>query len=151
MAFRALYVLGLAAAGCVACAGPVPDDLGVRDGRLPPCPSSPNCVSSDAGDDLHRTEPFLLARPADEAWAIVREVVASLPGTVVRESTDDYVRAESTTPLMRYVDDLELHLRPEPGVIAVRSASRTGWGDMGTNRERVWELRRRLRSRGAIR
>ena len=93
----------------------------------------------------------MLARPADEAWVATREAVASLPGTAIVESTSDYLHAESTSPLMRYVDDLELHLRADAGRIAVRSASRTGWSDMGANRERVWELRRSLKSRGVIR
>jgi uncharacterized protein (DUF1499 family) len=87
--------------------------------------------------------------PAD-AWPLVREAVESLPGTVVVEFGDDYIHAESTTPLMGYVDDLELLLLTDPGRIAVRSASRTGWSDMGANRERVWELRRALAAKGVI-
>jgi uncharacterized protein (DUF1499 family) len=135
----------------LACAGPVPEDLGVSDGQLAACPSSPNCVSTDADDDLHRTDPFALALPAPEAWAATREVVAALPGTVIVTATDDYIHAEATTPLLRFVDDLELHLVVEKRRIAVRSASRTGFSDMGANRERVWELRRALKARGVVR
>jgi len=112
-------------------------------------------VSSDAEDESHRTEPFELASadPATAAatWAAVREAVADLPGTTIVEDRDGYLRAESRTPLMGFVDDLELHWRPGAGTIAVRSASRVGWSDMGTNRERVWALRRDLERRGVVR
>ncbi len=30
--------------------GRKPDNLGVKDGRLAPCPAAPNCVSSQAAD-----------------------------------------------------------------------------------------------------
>jgi uncharacterized protein (DUF1499 family) len=138
-------------AACLGCAGPVPDHLGLRDGALAPCPSSPNCVSSEARDTTHGTDPFVLAMPASEAWPLVREVVAALPGAAVVTATDDYLHAECTTPLLRFVDDLEIALQLEPGRLAVRSASRKGYSDLGANRERVWELRRGLAARGVIR
>ena len=33
---------------------------GGQDDNLPPCPASPNCVSSDATDEAHRVEPYRL-------------------------------------------------------------------------------------------
>jgi uncharacterized protein (DUF1499 family) len=133
-----------------ACASEPPDTLGVRNGKLAPCPDSPNCVSTEASDEGHATAPFVLEMPPERAWPLVREAVESLPGTVVVRATDDYLHAESTTPLMRYVDDLELLLQGDRGRIAVRSASRVGWSDMGANRERVWQLRRELAARGVV-
>lgn len=133
-----------------ACASEPPDTLGVRDGKLAPCPESPNCVSTEASDEGHATDPFVLKLPAEQAWPRVREAVEALPGTVVVRATGDYLHAESTTPLMRYVDDLELLLQADRGRIAVRSASRIGWSDMGANRERVWQLRRELAARGVV-
>ncbi len=135
----------------VSCASAPPESLGVRDGRLAPCPSSPNCVFTDSADESHRTPAFRLRMPAAEAWPLVQAAVAALPGTVIVSASDDYIHAESTTPLMRYVDDLEVQLQPEQERIAVRSASRVGWSDMGTNRERVWELRHELAAKGVIR
>jgi uncharacterized protein (DUF1499 family) len=51
---------------------------------------------------------------------------------------------------MGFVDDLELELRASEQLIAVRSASRLGWSDMGVNRRRVEELRRRLEVDGFL-
>jgi uncharacterized protein (DUF1499 family) len=50
-----------------------------------------------------------------------------------------------------FVDDLELHLRPQENAIAVRSAARLGYSDFGVNRRRVENLRNAVRRRGAIR
>jgi uncharacterized protein (DUF1499 family) len=141
--------LGLGGLAGLACASPVPDGIGLHDGQLSPCPSSPNCVSTEANDSRHRTGPFVLLLPPDRAWEAAREAVASLAGTRIVSDTGDYLHAESTSALLGYVDDLELQLRAE-GRIAVRSASRTGWYDMGANRERVWELRRVLAARGVV-
>jgi uncharacterized protein (DUF1499 family) len=148
---RATRALALAwLLGCAGCAAPTPENLGVHEGRLAPCPSSPNCVST-AGDDAHRTDPFVLAMPPERAWPLVPDAVTSLPGTRIVEADGGYLHAECTTPLMRFVDDLELLLLADEGRIAVRSASRTGWSDLGANRERVWQLRRALHQRGVIR
>jgi len=133
------------------CAGRRPDGLGVREGRLAPCPASPNCVSSEADDAAHRVEPLRLAVAPAEGWAAARSAVAAMPRTEVVRETESYLHAEARSRLLGFVDDLELHLRPEAGEIAVRSASRMGYSDLGVNRQRVETLRERLRERGAVR
>ncbi|MDX1765264.1 MAG: DUF1499 domain-containing protein, partial [bacterium] len=75
---------------------------------------------------------------------------AALPGTTVVEETTDYLHAECTSALFRFVDDLEFHLRPSTHTLAVRSASRVGYSDLGVNRRRVEKLRKRLRQRGVV-
>jgi uncharacterized protein (DUF1499 family) len=140
----------LSALLCLACAAPVPPDLGIGSGRLAPCPESPNCVST-AETGEHYTAPFRLAKPAGEAWQEAREAVLSLPRTRIVRASEDYLHAESTTPLLRFVDDLELHLLADRQQIAVRSASRSGWSDLGANRERVWELRQAMQAQGTLR
>jgi uncharacterized protein (DUF1499 family) len=136
------------------CAGTRPSNLGVHDGRLAPCPSSPNCVSSDAdpSDSTHWVPPFLLATDPDAAWAAARSAVTTaLPRTEIVTESPGYLHAECTSGWMGFVDDLELQLRASDGVIAVRSASRLGYGDFGVNRKRVEELRGALTAQGVVR
>lgn len=133
------------------CSGTRPATLGVRDGRLSVCPASPNCVSSDASDDAHAAAPFELIMPPEEGWRAVRVVLDGLPRTKIISSTDDYLHAECSSAVFGFVDDLELHLRPAEKLIAVRSASRLGYSDLGVNRKRVEALRGALRERGVIR
>ena len=122
-----------------------------RHGRLAACPDSPNCVSSDAGDPAHRVPPFKINLPAKEAWRLAKEAVKDIPRTTITEVTDVILHAECRSLVFRFVDDLELELRADKGIIAVRSASRKGHSDFGVNRRRVEDLRERLRSRGVVR
>ena len=141
----------LLAMSLFSCAGTRPKDLGLHGTVLRPCPSSPNCVSSDAGDASHRVEAFALALPAPDAWRAARAAVVALPRTVIVSETPDYLHAECASALFGFVDDLELHLRTSEGRIAVRSASRLGHSDMGVNRRRVEGLRAALARQGAVR
>ena len=69
----AMIVLGSALAGgggllFMSLFAPAPNNLGVRAGRLAACPSSPNCVSTQAESQDHWIEP--LQTEADEESAI---------------------------------------------------------------------------------
>ena len=134
----------------VSCAGTPPSNLGVHDGRLSPCSRRPNCVSSDATDAEHAIPPLVLRVPAADGWVAARSVVTGLARTRLITDAPDYLRAECRSALLGFVDDLELHLRAQDGVIAVRSASRLGHGDLGVNRRRVEALRVALVERGVI-
>jgi uncharacterized protein (DUF1499 family) len=121
------------------------------DAQLAPCPSSPNCVSSEAQDEAHRVDAFALAVPAPEAWVAARAVVVALPRTGLAAETDRYLRAECRSAVFGFVDDLELALHPESHTISVRSAARSGYSDLGVNRRRVERLRSMLVERGVVR
>ena len=141
-AIAALIVLS--AMPLFSCAGKRPSSLGVKNGLLAPCPSSPNCVSSDAGDGEHHVTHFLLALAPEKAWPVARELVSGPPRTHIVTERADYLHAEGRSFLFGFVDDLELQLRPGEGIVAVRSASRLGYSDFGVNRRRIEDLRASL-------
>lgn len=128
-----------------------PDTLGTRDGRLADCPASPNCVCSDATDEGHRVAPLAFTTEPERAWRALRESVLALPRTEIVTEADGYLHAECHTWLLGFVDDLEFQLHTKERVIAVRSASRLGYSDLGANRRRVEGLRQALRRRGVVR
>jgi uncharacterized protein (DUF1499 family) len=132
------------------CADTRPSNLGVKDARLAPCPSTPNCVSSDDTDAAHSIASFHVVLPPREAWRAIRATVAGLPRIEVISETDEYLHAECSSAVFGFVDDLELHLRPAQNLIAVRSAARLGYSDLGVNRKRVENLRSTLRQQGVI-
>jgi uncharacterized protein (DUF1499 family) len=134
----------------VACADMNDWTLGLRDGRLAPCPGSPNCVSSDATSARHHIAPYRLNAPPGDAWRALIEVVSEQPRATVLESTDAYLYAEFRSRFFGFVDDVEFYLRPEEQTIGVRSASRVGYSDLGANRKRVESIREALRARGAV-
>jgi uncharacterized protein (DUF1499 family) len=133
------------------CSGTRPANLGIKEGRLASCPSTPNCVSSDAADPAHTIPAFQLAVPPVGAWRALRSVLESLPRVQIVTVTDDYIHAECSSAVFGFVDDLELHLRSAQNSIAVRSASRLGHSDFGVNRKRVENFRLLLRQQGVIR
>ena len=117
--------------------------------RLGPCPDTPNCVSSLAEDEDQRVDPFLLNGP-NPSWSAVRDAVAAMPRTVIVEEGHEYLRAEATSRIFRFVDDLELLRNQDGDRVDVRSASRVGRGDMGVNRARVEKLREALVAGGVV-
>ena len=119
---------------------------GIATGRLASCPARPNCVCSDASDPLQSISALTLTAPPDRAWEAARSEVLSLPRTQIVSESDGYLHAECRSAVFGFVDDLELHLRPQSDSIAVRSASRLGYRDFGVNRKRVENLRAALAS-----
>jgi uncharacterized protein (DUF1499 family) len=141
----------LIAARFDAFAGRQPADLGVHDGKLKAPAKTPNSVSSQAalwpeharrGDTL--IAPLALRGDGPATIAKLAHLIERMPGARIVERRPDYLYAQFTTPLMRFVDDTEFWFDPAAKVIQVRSASRIGHGDLGANRARVEAIRVRL-------
>ena len=118
-----------------------PTNLGVTDGRLAPCPASPNCVSTQAEDAQHRMEPipFSGTRRGDDGRGSKR----SFPPCRECEWSprqDNYLHVEATSRLFRFVDDVEFYLDADARLIHFRSASRVGHSDLGANRARMHRI-----------
>ncbi|MGD2139047.1 MAG: DUF1499 domain-containing protein [Burkholderiales bacterium] len=128
-----------------------PQKSSLAQGRLGICPSTPNCVCSDCANARHAVEPLCLAVPPANAWPAVTRSVRELPRTQIVNSSSDYLHVECMSRFFGFVDDLELHLRPDDGIIAIRSASRLGYSDFGVNRRRVERLRMILRAQNILR
>src|SRR5262245_39449813 len=94
-----------------------PDNLGVVAGRLAPCPASPNCGSTQADDPGHRLEPIPFRGSSAEALGRIKAVVASRPRTKIVTETDNYLHAEFTSALFRFVDDVEFLIDETEGKI----------------------------------
>jgi uncharacterized protein (DUF1499 family) len=133
------------------CSGPRPDDLGITEGQFSPCPSSPHCVSSQtaAGDD-HHIDAFDLIMAPEQAWTGLQTVITAMPRTRIITARPDYLHAETQTPTIGFTDDLEFYLDRDDNAIQVRSSSRIGYWDWGTNRNRVEHIRSVLQEDGII-
>lgn len=134
---RMFPVIALLTAGC---AGERPQNIGVVEGRLIPCPESPNCVSSFASDEAHAIAPL------DANLQAVERVLISLDEANIVNAQTNYLHAEFTSSMMRFVDDVEFLYDPARGLTHVRSASRLGYSDLGANRTRIEAIRNALPS-----
>jgi uncharacterized protein (DUF1499 family) len=118
-----------------------PQNLGVSEGRLASCPASPNCVCSQAADgDSHRMPPIPWTGSAREAIERLVKLVETSPRTRIVTRGENYLHAEFTSALLRFVDDVEFLIDEAAGVIHFRSASRVGYSDFGVNRRRMEQL-----------
>jgi len=136
-----LGILLLVAA--MSCASRRRPKLRLSEGRLSPCPDSPNCVCSEDKGKPSWIEPLALQGDPDKAWEKLKDIVEKMGGTIERED-DGYLRATFRTKLFRFVDDVEFRMDADKRMIHVRSASRVGYSDLGVNRKRVEALRSRF-------
>ena len=118
------------------CAGDTPENLGVYENKLAPCPNSPNCVSSFDTKAPHSVKPI----KADLEQ--IEKILISLNNANIVARYNNYMRAEFKSPLMGFVDDIEFLYDELENISQVRSASRIGYSDLGTNRRRVEKIRK---------
>lgn len=129
--------------------GTPPSNLGLHDGHLTICPSSPNCVVSQDADAEHQIAPISYQGDRDAARETLLNVLSVVPQTEVVKQGDDYLRVEFSTRIMGFVDDGEFYFSPDEKVIHVRSASRLGESDLGVNRRRLEQIRLAMQDLGA--
>ncbi|MDD1608081.1 MAG: DUF1499 domain-containing protein [Methylococcaceae bacterium] len=118
--------------------------------NLPPCPTSPNCVSSQAADKAHFIAPFKIVGAIDVASLALKNALLRQSRTVITQEMENTLHAEATSLIFRFVDDVDILLDSEARLFHIRSASRVGYGDFGVNRKRVENLRSQLQAAGVI-
>ncbi len=136
-----------------ACTGTRPVDIGINNNQLTPCPSSSNCVSSFEipTDETHYIKPYQSSSTNPEkAWELLQQIVTDNDSAEIISKDSNYIHAEFTSSIMRYVDDTEFMLDTDNNLIQLRSASRLGLKDFGVNRDRLEAIRTQLQSKGAI-
>ena len=118
--------------------------------RFKECAPTPNCVSSETLSKARFIERFKTGDRPEESWELLTRILETTSNCRVISQDSSYIHAEFRTKLFRFVDDVEFRLESEISEIAVRSASRVGYSDMGTNRRRLEKIRvelERLRER----
>ncbi len=139
------FLLILACTGFLfACSAGRPATLGVMNGNLAPCPDSPNCVSSQSNDKKHYVKPLRYEEELTEAKERLISVITSMKRVKIVTDEEEYLHAEFTSMLFRFVDDVEFYFDDANKTIHLRSASRIGYSDLGVNRKRVETIRTRF-------
>jgi uncharacterized protein (DUF1499 family) len=112
--------------------------------KLAPCPTSPNCVSSQNGDESHAIKPISYTSSVESARQNLLSVINSMKRSDVITVEGPYIHATFTSRIFRFVDDVEFLFDDVVKIIHVKSASRVGYFDFGVNRKRVEEIRSRF-------
>ena len=116
-----LFILFLILIGLV-----IPSPSMASHVELKPCIQVSHCVREE-----------LNVEKIDSPYEKVISIVQNSPRTKIVETDGDYIHAEVTSRIMKYVDDLEISFLPETNNLIIRSESRVGDGDFGVNRKRV--------------
>ena len=126
------------------CSAPRPDNLGLKNNLLLSCPKSPNCVLSQASDPKHQIHPIHYTSSVEIAKEKLIKVIQSMDGTRIITQDEVYWHVEFTTRWLRFIDDVEFYFPESEALIHLRSASRSGYWDLGVNRKRVEKIRSRF-------
>lgn len=91
--------------------------------------------------------PAMLTRPSERAFSDAEQVARAMKWEVVSSDlAHGLIEATDTTPWFGFKDDVVIRVRPSAGGsrVDVRSVSRVGGSDVGTNARRIREFLRRL-------
>jgi len=124
-------------------------NLGIENGQLKECPATLNCVNSQAKDKKHFIEPILITGHPLEAKKHILNILKELKRSKIKVVEANYIRAEFTSRVFRFVDDVEFYFpdtKSKKRIIHVRSASRIGHSDLGVNRKRIEQIRSKFKA-----
>jgi len=108
---------------------------------LPECGWLPNCVNTQSGQGVQSAQPLA----ADEcSWQALKKWLGQQADWHIVSESDNFMQLTVTTPTLGFTDDVQLLFMPSQKLIQVRSSSRLGISDLGTNGRRVEALREQL-------
>ena len=117
--------------------------------QLAPCPSSPNCVSTQAKGGYHAIPPIPYSGSRKGVLDDLKAILQKMKRSRIIAESPDYLHAEFRT-LLGFVDDVEFYIDREQHLIHMRSASRLGYWDFGVNRRRLEAIRVELNRLGSL-
>lgn len=129
-------------------ASPMPSNLGVKDGKLADCPDKPNCASTQSEPSAYGyTEPVSFTGDAAIAFETALTIVRELPNSTIVTAEAPYLHATTESNFWRFIDDLEIYVDADAGLIHMRSAARLGESDLNANPNRLKAIRQKLQER----
>ena len=105
---------------------------------LSPCGNLPNCINSESGRGLQSSNPV---KANAEQWAMLKAWIRQQKDWQIIVEDESFIQAVVSTPVLKFKDDIQLLYMAESNLIHLRSSSRLGLSDLGTNANRVEKLR----------
>ena len=110
----------------------------LSDGLLLKCPNSPNCINSEYPEHKdHYLPPFNIPESANKQIMAQAETVLLEMGAYIITRSEHYLAATFSSRVFKFIDDFQLRLNDNGQLLHIRSASRTGYSDLGVNKQRV--------------
>lgn len=116
----------------------------MTDHQLSECPTSPNCVSTQTQQESKKMDPIPFKLDPYKVIGVIKSVVESRPRTNLEKESDNYLHYTFKSCLFGFIDDVEFIVDGSQKLIHFRSASRTGYSDLGVNENRMAELKKAI-------
>ena len=113
------------------------ENIGMTEGKLAPCPDSPNCVSTQSEEKGHAMKPLPYLQTREASREKILSILKDMKRTEIVNLTESYIHVECRTALLHFTDDVAFFLDDTTRVVHFRSASRVGYYDFGLNRRRM--------------
>jgi uncharacterized protein (DUF1499 family) len=118
-----------------------PISVGVVDGKLYPCPRTPNCVSTQETRRGFRAEPVPFRQHPDSIHKKLLAWFDARINATVLTADSSYFHAAFKVPILGTYDDFEIFIERDKQLLQIRSLSRTGPFNFGLNRLRIRRIR----------
>lgn len=112
-----------------------PTTLGLDDGKLAPLPDTPNAISSQTDDSSRRVTAFPFRENMELTQICLKKAIAAYGSYHFVTEDPTYWHVVFSTKI-GFKDDVEFYFDQNSGLVQFRSASRSGYSDMGLNRKR---------------
>jgi uncharacterized protein (DUF1499 family) len=106
------------------------------NGKLTACPDFQNCICTESYSNQNFKPIAIDLNKSELEWNLLKSAILETGGEI-QKADGIYVWATFVTPLLRFVDDFEARLDTSKSCIQLRSASRVGEYDFGTNLKRI--------------
>lgn len=124
-----------------------PKSIGLKNGRLAPMSDKPNAVSSQTNVIDKRVEPLKFIGNLNNSKRLILDVINQFKNVTIIKNEKNYIYVVFASELMKYKDDVEFYFDENNKLIHFRSASRVGYSDMGVNRKRYDDIRKRYENK----
>lgn len=104
---------------------------------LKPCPNKPNCISTISQDRSQSMLPLHFKENLVQSLEHIKKIVSQMPRTQLITERSNYLHFTFKSALFGFIDDVEFYFDESNKMIHFRSASRTGYSDLGVNRKRM--------------
>ncbi|MEJ6680568.1 MAG: DUF1499 domain-containing protein [Flavobacteriales bacterium] len=110
--------------------------------KLKPCPKSPNCVCTQDDNSRKKVDPICFTGDTEQAAKRLERLISSYAYAKLVRQESNYYHYEFITKLGKFIDDVEFLIDPKAKLIHFRSASRTGYSDLGKNKRRMKKIKK---------
>jgi len=119
-------------------------ELGVKNGQFKQLADKPNGVSTQAKNETKRVAPIPFNGDLGSVMKEVEKIVSGMPEATLKEISEGYLYAVFSSATLGFRDDVEVFIDEPGGHIHFRSASRSGYSDLGVNRKRYHSFANRF-------